>query len=76
MINYGPIKSNDTGVFECLVTTRTASRKGCKKAAQKLMNQSVGHSLAQLLKLNTMWDKILKHSQDRVGVGSLFGANY
>lgn len=64
MINYGPIKSNDTGVYECLVTMRAASRKGSKKAAEKLMNQSVGNSLAQLLKLNIMWDKILKRIQD------------
>lgn len=46
MINYGPIKSNDKGVFECLVTLRV--KTGSKKAAEKLMNQSVGHSLAQL----------------------------
>lgn len=49
---------------------------GSKKAAEKLVNQFVSHSLAQLLKLNIMWDKILKHIQDRVGAGSLFGANY
>lgn len=47
-----------------------------KKVAEKLVSQSVGTRLAQPLKLNIMWDKILKHIQDRVGAGSLFGANY
>lgn len=72
MLNYGPIKSNDTGAFKCLVTMGAAPRTGCKKAAQKLVKLWP----AQLLKLNIMWDKILKHIQDRVGAGSLFGANY
>lgn len=35
-----------------------------------------GHDLTQLLKLNIMWDKILKCIQVIVGTGSLFGAHY
>lgn len=63
-----------------MVTERAASRgkkkKGRRKAAEKLVRQSVGHSLAQLLEPNIMWDKILKRIQDGVGAGSLFGAIY
>lgn len=47
-----------------------------KVAAEEVKNQSAGHRLAQPLKLNIMWDQILKHIQDGVGAGSLFGANY
>ncbi len=53
MINYEPIKSNGTRVFQCLVTMRAALKeKGSQKAADKVMNLSVGHRLAQPLKLN------------------------
>ena len=76
MSYYGIIKSSDTGVFGCLVTMGAASREGSKKAVGKLLSQFISCTLAQLLKLNIMWDKILKHIQDGVGTGSLFGANY
>lgn len=75
MLNYRAIKSNDRGVW-VYDESRSKSRGGEKKAANRLVIQTVSHSMAQLLKLNIMWDKILKHIQDRVGAGSLFGANY
>lgn len=64
MIHYVLLKSNDTGVFECLVTRRAAGWEESDRDSRT--------GLAQLLALNTMWDQILKCIQDRVGAGWLF----
>lgn len=59
MINYGPFKTRMTwGSFECLTTNGGGKggggdslQQGSETAAEKLIKQSVGQSLAQLQKL-------------------------
>lgn len=76
MINYGPIKSNDTGVFACLMTMWAAWRKKCLESSRETSKPVSRPQPGTAAGANIMWAKILKHTPDQVGAGSLFGAIY